>query len=43
MSQPGGAEPEDPNQTPVGARQRHAELSADINENNYRYTCWTRR
>jgi DNA ligase (NAD+) len=37
MSQTGGAEPEDPNQTPVGARQRHAELSADINENNYRY------
>jgi DNA ligase (NAD+) len=37
MSQPGGAEPEDPNETPIGARQRHAELSADINENNYRY------
>jgi len=37
MSRPGGAEPEDPNATPVGARQRHAELSAQITEARHRY------
>jgi DNA ligase (NAD+) len=37
MSQPGGAGPEDPNETPVDARQRHAELSARITEARHRY------
>jgi DNA ligase (NAD+) len=39
MSHPGGgtAGPADPNETPVGARQRHAELSAQITEARHRY------
>ena len=40
MSQPGDAEPKeprDPNKTPTGARQRHAELSAQITEARHRY------
>ena len=37
MSQPGDAEPKDPNETPTGARQRHAELSAQITEARHRY------
>src|SRR5512142_3517265 len=37
MSQPGDAEPKDPNETPTWARQRHAELSAQITEARHRY------
>jgi DNA ligase (NAD+) len=37
MSDPGAADPKDPNETPVEARQRHAELSAQITENRHRY------
>ena len=33
----GDAEPKDPNETPTGARQRHAELSAQITEARHRY------
>jgi len=39
MSHPGGgtAGPTDPNDTPVEARQRHAELSAQVTEARHRY------
>jgi DNA ligase (NAD+) len=40
MSHAGTADakgPHDPNETPVAARQRHAELSAQITENRHRY------
>jgi len=37
MSRPGGAGPDDPNETPAGVRRRHAELSAQITENRHRY------
>ena len=37
MSRPGDAEPRDPNETPVDARQRHAEVSARVTEARHRY------
>ena len=37
MSQPGGADPDDPNETPAGARRWHAELTARITEARHRY------